>query len=644
MVGWGFRGKSEVIMKAFPSWWRGRLAAVAMIAGILGLSTACGGGGKHGSDDYVQVSGHVTYTRKPMYVDGDGVPRGVQNDSAQFTTQGARGVKVRLIQAREETAPDNSKVLVWYVASDTTTDSNGNYSFASATKGEPAFVELSSAAIAPNSPNSVVQLIGDPAGIESSVPEPDRVIYCQRKRLDGAFLTLPSAAVPAVSEKATVDFAVGLDDPWLLAPISWIANAPYTAPSTTPAGSRVLAILDSIYGFSSSFGNPVPASASAKSVMDLHYRPGLGHPRGSFVEYDLNRYPLSFDGSSSRYFGTLSGRNQEGDGDGDAFDEGIIHPLLARNNLFSQGRTRLLPVSRPLASLSPDLAVVEGLGDAMAASLLKRPYLANPEEPDRYAHPRDIRKVDDAAKSAFSAPALSALTWDMVLRVNGIAGSTLASDWSKIDCTRLNRFYGLVNPTETSGNATVVKDLVTIHSQAARLQEGKSSSDSLDLASYFPDSVLTPLLQGYGIAWTSSSTLPVYAQSWGKDPDSLTGALPAFTLSMTKAEMVRGLFPNCSEGEVVYRRFALTYDRAYQVSLANLESLAGDASVEVVFDEATDAPLVFSASQRDPQRVVLRGNYSDTTTPTWHWVRIRILSPATRQPDFSTALVLNKAN
>ena len=61
----------------------------------------------------------------------------------------------------------------------------------------------------------------------------------------------------------------------------------------------------------------------------------MTHPRGAFIEYDRSRYPQSFDSGtqSYHYFGTLKG----GPADDDAYDEGVILPLMARNGVWALG-------------------------------------------------------------------------------------------------------------------------------------------------------------------------------------------------------------------------------------------------------------------------------------------------------------------
>lgn len=638
MVGLGFSWISEVSMVVSKSWLR-VCAAVALTVGLLGLGMGCGGSGKKNSANSRIVSGTVTYIRRPLHVGSDGRPTGLEDTDSSNVKLPARGVQVRIFQARDETEvkPDGTTATVqaWVLVGTGTTDATGYYAVGGLSDGYLTFAELYSASTGTGGP---VRLVGDPDGIGSAVPQPSRVLYCMRKAIDGSTSTTNATAASVLGGDTTVNFDVGLTDPWLLAPAIWNQpkTGPFPYPRTVNAGSRILAILDSIYTFRASYGDPTPGS------LDLHYYPGQTEPKGSFIEYKQTVYPHSFDGTSLTYFGSLAG----GPISDDAFMEGVIFPLLGRNNLFGQGMTNLLPPTQRLGSLAPPLAVVEGFADAMAACLLKSPYLPDTTLPARYPA-RDIRTVDLLAdgQAAFSVPQITALAWQMGLKTNSI--SDVPTDWAKITPSKLLRLFTLTAPVTTLNTVSVATDVSSLYGQVARMQEGAVGTDTVNYLSVFPDTVLKPLLAGFNLPWPGITALPKYTDNWGADPDTAVTAVPGFTLSMAQAEMVGSTYPNISKGEVAYAMFSLAKDRAFDLSLTTspaLSALPAGVYVEVTVNGGVNGIYKYGTSYPATNNIKLLGNFLDNTQPNWHRVQFRLVSPAAKQPDLKVTVNLVKTN
>ncbi|GLH68313.1 hypothetical protein [Geothrix edaphica] len=628
------------------------LGAVALLAAAL----ACGGkkgGTTSAPSTTISLSGSVTYVRVPLATDANGVPTGLADSTVatNLKTLPARGVLVRTYQRLDQLNPDGStKTPVWLVASEVYTDSTGHYSTI-VDKDKPLMVELLSSFN--GGTGSPLNLIGDPAGINSTVIQANRYRYAMRKAIDG---TAPSgnpapATIPAGD--SVVDFAVGLTDPW------WLVNANYlpgnrlapeaddailetTLPGRTiGTGSRILAIGDTAASFLAVYGTATPGAA-----LDLHYAPGVSEARGSFVEYDRTTYPLAYDASfgSLHYFGSLQG----GPTNDDAWDEGVILPLLSRGVLFSRnlGRTfgfplaPLFPVAMPLPDLSPDSARVEGFADAMAANILKSPYLADTQGTTLATPVLDIRDVSSLATTEltpYSAPAIRALSWEVILKANSVAAPGGPATWSTLNPLAAGRFFS--SPSLTNGATdSTARDIepLNIYSQLARLKEARSSSEPVDLAPIFTDAVLTPLTAPYGIVWPrpTTGTYASFAANWGTDPNALTTPLAPFTLSMGKAVQVRGFYPNQSEGEVFYSGFSLSADKRYVIGVTISPALAAGGELDL------DLPLLgrtftFSGSGGTTPATILTVS---TTAPVYHPVRVRLKSPAVLQPDVAVTV------
>ncbi len=611
-------------MRFFSLLWRMALPGAAALC--LALAPGCKGKTSTGvPDGSLLVSGKVTYTRVPLAVDANGVPKGLETDATKFTSLPARGVQLRFYQSVQETAPDGSKVSVWKTATaDTVTDSTGAYS-ATVPKDTLIFVELLSRSSSGN-----IRLLADPSGLgASTLTASERPLYLLRKGLDGSAPEGNKAPATKASGNVTVDFTVGLQDKWWIGlPSTVLVDS--VVRETEGTGSRVLGILDSIYTWTSTYGRAVPEDGHS---LDLHYRPGISESRGSFVEYDKTVYPLAFDGVSLHYFGSLRG----GSANDDAWDEGVLFPLLARNYLANQWALAPAPVGQRLTNLSPDLAMAEGFSDAMAANLLKSPYLADTAGAGATSRDiRDLSALGSDQKSPYSAPAIAALAWELILKANGQASPGTSAGWASINPVAMTRFFFLLFPKGTDG--TTIIDTFSVYSQLARLSEAKASTDPVDLAAIFPSSVLTPLLAPFGVTWPRPTALPYsgFLLDWGTDPNTATSPIPPMTFTMAKAVKVGTVFPNASQGELAYAKFLLTKDTAYSFSVQTQPASLPAGTTLELYLPYTGKTFVFNGTTA-AQRLPLIGN---STTPVFYWVRVRLVSPGQVAPDVQVTVQL----
>ena len=618
---------------------------------LLALALACkGSGGSSATTDLTAIiSGTVTYSRVPLATDANGVPTGLVDSTvaANLKSLPARGAIVRIYQQVEQTKPDGTKALIWQLTGSSYTDTSGNYTL-SATKDRPTLVELQSSFAGGGS--SLINVIAEPGGISSTTLNYNRLRYGMRKAADGTASTSTNN-VPAsvLSTNSTVNFTVGLDDAWYLvnpaislstseAPALPLAVLETTISGHTQGtGSRVLGIGDTIASFVANYANATPGG-----TLDIHYWRG-NESQGSFVEYarDLVTFhDQLYDPSTGSYH--FRGALRAGPLNDDAWDEGVIMPLLARNALYAgnQGRTfstllnPLYPASTPLDDLSPDMARIEGLAEAMAANLLMSPYLADTKGTGLASPVKDIRTV--TVQGPTSSTALRALAWGVVLKANNLTAPGLAADWAKMNPLAAARFFQAPAGLTNGATDTTARDIepLNIYSQLTRLKETKLSTEPIDLAAIFNDTALTALSAPFGLTWprpTDSAgvlTAP-YVKDWGTDPNATTTPLAPVTISMpTPLVQVNGSYPNLSSGEVFYAGFSLTVDKRYTLKATISPALASGASLDV------DLPMMgrtfnFTGSGQTLDAVVIPVY---TTAPVYHTVRLRLKSPATAQP------------
>ncbi|HET8900868.1 MAG TPA: hypothetical protein VFM84_02925, partial [Holophagaceae bacterium] len=199
-------------MAQAPSF-RSRIAAPAAALGLL-LGVGCSGSKSHGaaaSANLATIQGDITYVRIPLLTDANGVPTGLDSNSANYKTLPARGIFVRAY----ELDPTSSQ---WRVSQVIQTDSNGHYTF-----GVPAGSNYTIQVESFTQPfsGSAVSVIADPNGLSSTLPQAQRAHYLLRSAPDGTPAT-PSTPLPAGTITAgstyTVNFAVDLSTRWMTGP------------------------------------------------------------------------------------------------------------------------------------------------------------------------------------------------------------------------------------------------------------------------------------------------------------------------------------------------------------------------------------------------------------------------------------------
>lgn len=634
------------------------LGAIALLA----VALACGGknnGTSTTAAPTVILGGTVTYKRVPLAKDAQGVPTGLVDATVPANLQSlpARGAVIRIYQQIEQTQTDGTKTLIWVVAATDKTDSLGNYAI-SITKDRPTMVEVLSSFDAGNL--QIVNVVAEPAGINSPTPALDRLRYALRKAADGtapAGVKVPSSVLSAQS---TVNFTVDVNDEW------WLVNPAFnlatkeatlinqavletSEPGRTAglgSGSRILGIGDTIASFLAVYG-----TASPGTTLDLHYWLGRSEARGSYVEYDQLLFPQAFDTSTGQFhfFGSLRG----GPTNDDAWDEGVILPLVARGVLFatSGGRTfaptlnPLFPCGALLTDLVPDQARIEGLADGMAANVLKTPYLADTQGTGLASPVTDIRDISAltaAQLSPYSAPAIRALSWGVILKANSLPTPGAPSDWAAINSLAAARLFRPPALTNGATDATA-RDIepLNIYSQLTRLKEAKVSGEPVDLAALFTDATLTALATPCGIPWPRPTTgaTASFVLDWGTDPNSLTTPLAPMTFSMAKAVQVGGVYPNLSQGEVVYAGFSLNADKRYNVTATISPALGAGAELELELPRMVRA-FTFTGSGGSTGAFVIPVN---ATAPVYHAVRLHLKNPSSVQPDVSVTLAFTPA-
>ncbi len=633
---------------------------------LLALALACHGkkSADPAAETTVSISGTVTYLRVPLAVDANGVPTGLKDAAvaANLVSLPARGTRVFAYQQVEQTPPNTTTpTLVWVLASNAVTDSTGKYSMTVA-KDRNTMVEVQGSFFGGN--GAFVNLVAEPGGINSLTPVANRLHYALRKAADGTSPVGIKTPNSKATANATVDFTVGLNDVW------WVINPETAANNLTPyldqtvlettlsgrtaglgSGSRILGIGDTIATFVTDYGTATPGF-----TLDLHYWPSRSEARGSYIEYNRDLYPQAFDPAAGRhrFFGSLQG----GPTNDDAWDEGVIMPLLARSALYASNNSvfaiplnALFPNSTTLADLSPELARIEGLADAMAANALKSPYLADTQGIGLAAPPRDIRLIGGLSasqKTPYSAPAIRAMAWEVILKANSLSTPGTATDWASINPLTAQRFFLAPSSASTGANGA---EPVSIYTQLTRLKESKASAEPTDLAAIFTDAVLTSVTAPYGVTWPRPSTgsFASFVSNWGTDP---VGVLPPVTLSMAKAVQVNmpytlspGVlgyqlaYPNVSGGEVAYSGFSLSVDKRCTIKAVIAPALDAGNVIDL---DLPYMPRTFSFTGTGGTTPVIVIPLAGTA-PFFHPVRMHLKSPAAIQPDVTVTLTLTPA-
>lgn len=642
-------------MAQAPSF-RSRIAASVAVLGLL-LGVGCSGSKSKSaaaSANLATIQGDITYVRIPLLTDTNGVPTGLDPNPANYKTLPARGVAVRAYELDPNTSQWRAKQVGY-------ADSKGHYSF-TVPPGDNYAIQVES--FARPYGDSAISLVADPNGLSSTLPQAQRALYFLRSAPDGTAAT-PTALLPASNINAgsthTVNFDVDLNTSWMIGSRELLSDG--TAPGFTsvsfeasPTGSRILAIIDSIYAFSSAYGVSTPGSA-----LDLHYLMGHSEPEGTFVQYDLSHWvqpgniDLAYDSNlgTDHYFGSIQGAAA----DDDAWDQSVLYVLLGRANLIRQVSSTnyatypyaLKPVTATIDGLSPDLAMVEGLPYAMAANLLQSPYLADTDGIGgggvvSLTDIRDISGVAGADVGPYSPRTLAALTWEIGLKANGITTPGTATDWATIDSAAIARFFTLALPT--AGSSTSYANAfypANIYLQLAKLQNAKTASEPVDLAGIFTDATINTIsTTPFNLPWPQPPTT-VFGQTWTTSalngPYSYTG-----TLSMSADHQVGGVYANESYQEIAYLGVPQVNDQTYNLTLQTTpDPLPAGATIQVVvFAGGNTQAYTFAGSSASPITFTLAGN-GNTTTPAQYPIMVRLLSPTTPQSDIPFTLQLTPA-
>lgn len=617
---------------------------------LLALALACGGSSSSTTvaETVATITGNVTYLRVPLATTTAGVPTGLVDATvaANLTSKPAQGTLVRLYQQVDQTKPDGTIAKVWIMAGSAYTDASGNYSI-SATKGRATMVEVLSTFNGGNSTR--VSVVAEPAGINSPTLALDRLRYGLRKAVDGTTSTTSNTPASVLSAAATVNFTVGLNDSWwLVDPGVNLSNA--EAPNLASAvlettvsgrttgqgtGSRVLGIGDSIATLLTNYGATAPGGH-----LDLHYWPGRSEPRGTYIEYDRSLFPQAYDASAgtSHFFGSIQG----GPTNDDAWDEGVLFPVLSRGILYATDLSRtfgvvrnpMFPAAAAQADLTPTMARIEGFAEAMAANLLKSPYLADTQGTGLVAL-KDVRVF--TGSGPYAAPAIRSLAWEVILKANSVTSPGTATQWATINPLATYRFF--FPPAAATNGATdsTARDSepINIYTQLTRLQEAKATADPVDLGLLFTNTTLTSLATPFGITWPrpTSGEFLLFYKDWAADP---TGVLALPTFSMTKAVQVNGAYPNVSTGEVLFGGFTVSADKRCVLSVALSPALPSGARVDV------DLPMLgrtfsFTDTGSNTGAIVIP---CYTTAPSFHPVRVRLISPSAAQSTTTVTLTL----
>jgi len=670
-------------MASRTSWLR-ICAGMILATGLLGLGSGCHSGSKDAAGT-VKVDGIVTFTRLPVVYDSTGAPTGSLGSTGVVSP--ARYVRVRAFQLYTEYDASGTATRTWRLAGTALTDTNGDYSLDNTVQsGYPTFIELDSVFQQSGGHSSTVQVTA--AAITSTTTELNRPIYAYRLDGAGTVVTDPTTANPQVlNGDTTVNFQfTDPATPWVKTLGNWYqqVTAALQAPTGTEAlGSRALAILDSAYTFAYYYGDPTP-SVVANGAMDLHYLPGnTESPRRSYMVYDPSLTPAASDGTVMHYFGTLAG-GANGGAD-DAWDPGVIYPMLARNNIFGQGMTSLFPTGSTslLTTEAPELAAVDGLADVRAATLLQTPFLTDITKPAGLVA-RDIRVVTapatgsyvastaansaaDNVPAANSPAVVAAVGWKLVELAHGIDLLTTGTpaQWAAFGANDLDRLFNLSYPwTYQDGTKYKVRtDVVSLYGQLRRLQEADEGGDVIKhLASVFSDAQLQLLLASYNVPWINSTTWASNTTNWLTNPGFSSVANPSTSFALTMTDPVIGdshipdpnitgaaatatstttsvptgypeVFSSLASGEVASAALSLTLDATYTLTVT--PALGTDAYLEVMVDGAIvpsttlptpQGPFVFSSTLPGPYTLTLTGNSLDFTNPIWHFLQIRLVS------------------
>ncbi|HET8900778.1 MAG TPA: hypothetical protein VFM84_02465 [Holophagaceae bacterium] len=420
----------------------------------------------------------------------------------------------------------------------------------------------------------------------------------------------------------------------------------------SPTGSRVLAILDSVYAFSVAYGNPTPGAP-----VDLHYLMGHSEPEGTFLQYDQQHWvqpggvDLAYDPNLGvdHYFGSIQGAAANDD----AWDQSVLYVLMGRAGLLRQVSVTgyatypytLKPVTAAIDGLSPDLAMVEGLPYAMAANLLQSPYLADTDGTSgggvvSLTNIRDISGVAAGDVGPYSPRTLAALVWEIGLKANGITSPGTSANWATINPAAISRLFSLTVPADATTGLKPYEP-ANIYLQLALLKNAKTAAEPVDLAAIFTDTAINTIASPFNLPWPQPSAT-AFGQAW----TSATGGTYSYsgTLSMASDHQVNGVYPNESYQEIAYLGVSQVNDQTYNLTLQTTPNpLPSGATIQVVvFAAGNTQAFTFQGNSTLPTTFTLPGN-GNATTPLQYPIMVRLLSPSTLQPDIPFTLQLAPA-
>ena len=292
-----------------------------------------------------------------------------------------------------------------------------------------------------------------------------------------------------------------------------------------------------------------------------------------------------------------------------------------RSRTFGMSRNPLRPAGADLTDLTPFMARIEGFADAMAANLLKSPYLAETQGTSLVAR-KDIRTF--TGSGPYAAPAIRAMAWEILLKANSVTSPGTPTQWATINPLATYRLF-FPPATATNGSTdSTARDTepINIYTQLARLQEAKAVSEPVDLSTLFTNAALTTLSTPFGITWPRPTTgeYALFYKDWAADPTGIL-ALPAF--SMSKAFQVNAAYPNLSVAEVVFAGFTLSADKRCVLTATLSPALPSGARVDLDLP-AMSRTFSFYGTGGDTGAIVIP---CYTTAPAFHPVRVRLISP-----------------
>jgi hypothetical protein len=570
-----------------------RRLGFALGALLLVALVACKGSSKGGESTpkTVAITGTVTYDRVPTLRDAAGLPLGLETDTTKFERNIlARNLRVNLYRKYAIADPafpnDRTKDKIFFgLWGFAKTTKEGVYNFGGLPVDQEWMVEVQSSIQDANATMGTVNLLADPAGMASTVPQQNRLRYCLRKAPDGtAAPTAPgvnhvaTSLVPSTTTTTTLNFHIDENTAWFLSDNDFdhqegriVSNmVPGYSPGVVDGsnlngydgagsleavatGSKVIAILDAFMDVATYPGYAASGAVGPAATLDIHYLQGHSEAKGTYLEWDRSTYPQGErinpatglpvpTGLSSavdpysgevHYFGSVRGAAANDD----AWDRGQILLLAARAHTFLQLAVgayyhqatpfqQVMPLPRSVlrSNLEPQMALLEGIPYGLAAVIQKNPYLADTSAgPVTYVDVRDLSGVPAADRTAFSAPFCAALIWELGLGAKGITRPGTPTTWANIVPAGVLPFCTLRDYAD-------YLEPLSFYTQLKAMQAplGGLNGSSATVTSPFTDSAIQTLLTNLGaptgnIPWPRPATGPLalLATPWGDNPSSV---------------------------------------------------------------------------------------------------------------------------